>query len=146
MDIHLQKLPFYIQIAIEICFLIHLHKNIYNQSLQCFVNQIGKEWFLVVLLICISDLWCICSVRSGMHLIWVPVIVCYCSFSPRPYLSAQYYLDMAFDSPLTPKKHIFQFSFLDHFLFYVFVFIFSNKLYREVFLEPAWFTLSSWLA
>lgn len=58
------------------------------------------------------------------------------SFSLRSYLSAQYYLDMAFDSPLTPKKHIFRFPVLDHFLFSIFVFIFLDKLYREVLLSP----------
>lgn len=87
-----------------------------------------------------SDFWCI-TLRNGMHLIWVPAMLTYYSFSLRPYLSAQYYLAMAFDSPLTPKKHIFQFLFLDQFLFSIFVFIFLNKLYREVFLKPVSFHL-----
>ena len=60
---------------------------------------------------------------------------------PRPYLSAQYYLNLVFDSPLTPKKCVFKFPFLDIFLFSIFIFIFLDKLCREVFLNPAWFHL-----
>lgn len=125
----------------KMCFSLYLPANAHNQLLQCFANQIAKNDFLRIFKF--ACLWLLVhySGRRGMHLIWVLVIPSCCSFSLRPYLSAQYYLDMVFDSPMTPKKHIFQFSFLDHFLFSIFVFIIFDKVYRAVFLKPACFHL-----